>query len=308
MDISNIDDLLASGKTPTQPATPEHQYQETPEPVEEMEADTPDYGLDELKESNEEIDSSPKEDEAGDEKPLYEDDEYGNPKEILSKSMQKRLERQAESLKRKYEAEVNALRTQLAQLTPMQQQQVQQAARDFEHDPDSDRSWQEQLDAYIEKTVQNMQTKRQREEEVALEREIQAQFETKLLTGMERFSDFKETIAQLPCEITNPMTIATRSLDDPAAFLYAAAKRHPEELQRISQLRDPYAQIREMGKLEERMRRNKPTTKAPRPLGRTPEDASIPVPKNKQEESIEDLIAKSDSRRLAQLKQRQRIR
>ena len=219
--------------------------------------------------------------------------------------MQKRLERQAESMRRKHEAEIAALR---AQLTPQQTKAVENAAQNFQYDPDSEQSVTEQLETFIEQTITKLTTKRYEQEQQLQEQKIQAEFEEKLVNGMQRFHDFRDVLSELPCEITNPMTYATRAMTDPAAFLYAAAKRHPEELERISKMRDPYAQIAEMGKLEERMRRNKPTTKAPRPLGRTPEDASIPVPKNKKEESIEDLIAKSDSKRLAQLRQKQRIR
>ena len=106
------------------------------------------------------------------------------------------------------------------------------------------------------------------------------------------------------------MTLATRAMADPAAFLYAAAKRNPEELERISKLRDPYAQMTEMGKLEERMRRNKPTTNAPRPLSRTTEDVGLPEPKkqNKAEETIEDLIAKADAKKMNGMKGRPRGR
>jgi len=73
------------------------------------------------------------------------------------------------------------------------------------------------------------------------------------------------------------MTYALRGLPDPAAFIYAASKRHPQELARISQIGDPAAQIMEMGRLEERMRKSAPSTKAPRPVSKSRDDASMPV-------------------------------
>jgi hypothetical protein len=93
-------------------------------------------------------------------------------------------------------------------------------------------------------------------------------------------------------------------MDDPAAFLYAAAKRQPKELERISKLRDPYAQMTEIGKLEERMRRNKSTTNAPRPLGRTQDDAPSKEVKKSKEPSIEDLIRQSESKKLSKMRGR----
>jgi hypothetical protein len=303
--VSNIDELLMGGQgNSQQPPTPESkpdEFSESAEGIQETRDDL--YGLDEKPEPEEapdELSDDETPDEPQDKAPKeeIEYDEYGNQTE----GMKKRLKKQAS----KYEAELAELRAQVARLTPQQQQQVQQAAQSFEGDPNSEDSWEAQLNAHIEQTVVNMQSRKEQQAREAEDREIQAKFETKLVSGMERFSDFRETIQALPCQIDYDMAQATRSLDDPAAFLYAAAKRHPEELQRISQLRDPYAKVREMGKLEERMRKTKPTTKAPRPLGRTKEDAHIPQPKPKQEDSIEDLIAKNDAKKLAQVRARGR--
>ena len=136
------------------------------------------------------------------------------------------------------------------------------------------------------------------------EAQVQQEFESKFREGMGRFNDFVDVIDSLPFQITNPMTLATRAMADPAAFLYAAAKRNPQELERIAKLRDPYAQMTEIGKLEERMRKNKPTTKAPRPLSRSNDDGGMPAPKKSKEPSIEDLIAKADQKKLARVKGR----
>jgi hypothetical protein len=95
-------------------------------------------------------------------------------------------------------------------------------------------------------------------------------------------------------------------MDNPAAFLYAAAKRNPQELERISKIRDPFAQAREMGNLESSMRRNKPTTKAPRPLGRTPEDATTNAKPKEKDRSGDDLLAGADAKRLSATKTRMR--
>jgi hypothetical protein len=87
--------------------------------------------------------------------------------------------------------------------------------------------------------------------------------------------------------------------------MYAAVNRSPEEIKRIANIADPYAQMVEMGKLEERMRKTKSTTKAPRPLSRTREDSSI-AHKSDREPSIEDLIAQSDRKRTNLMKMNRR--
>jgi hypothetical protein len=100
------------------------------------------------------------------------------------------------------------------------------------------------------------------------------------------------------------MTYALRGLSDPAAFIYAASKRHPQELARISQIADPAAQIMEMGRLEERMRKAPVGTKAPKPISKTRDEGGLPAQAKKKEQTIEDLIAHSDAKRRAQLQQK----
>ncbi len=299
MSISSIDELLMGGSSAQQPMSPEEKIQTEPEPIEEMEGNDSDYGLEAEEEHQEEVEHQEADDEVKEESPKERDtDEYGNEKEPENEAIRERLARQA----RKHQAEIDSLRAQLAQQGASKE--VQQAAKDFEYDPDSSVDWQHQLASFVKQTVNSMT--REQEEAQARNQELLAQteFETKFREGMNRFDDFKEVISDLPCEITNPMTLATRSMDNPAAFLYAAAKRHPQELERISKIRDPYGQMMEMGKLEERMRKNKPTTKAPRPLGRSPEDATSKLKPKEKDTSGDDLLAKADSKRLSSVKQR----
>jgi hypothetical protein len=295
MSTSSIDELLLSGGNASQPQTPEHQYSDEPEEIEELEPE-------EAPESEEHEPEAQEDSQEVETKPLRDTDEYGNEKEPENEVIRDRLKKQAESMNRKHQAEIDSLRAQLAERGASQQ--IQQAAGDFEYNPDAAGDWQQQLASFVKQTVNSMGREQDEARNRQQEHEVQQEFESKLITGMANFSDFQDVIRALPCEITNPMTLATRAMSDPAAFLYAAAKRNPQELERISKLRDPYAQMTEMGKLEERMRRNKPTTKAPRPLGRTNEDAQSPVSKKKAESTIEDLIAKSDARKLQRMKGR----
>jgi hypothetical protein len=298
MPVTSIDELLLGGGNATQPETPENQYLDEPDDIKDVEPedDEPDEHVADLPEDDdalddEEDDSSAKDyDEYGNEKPkprMYTEAEH---KEILNKVIRDRVER--------FDRNNPSTSPQVTN------QQIQQQTKGFEYNPDSEQSLPQQLESFIEQTVTKMTSKRDDEARALKEREIQDEFQEKLVSGMQRFNDFRDVVGQY--EITNPMTLATRSMSDPAAFLYAAAKRHPQELERIAKMRDPYAQMTEMGRLEERMRRNKPTTKAPRPIGRTQDDGGMPAPKKKkQDETIEDLIAKADNKKLNRIKGRQ---
>ena len=308
MAISSIDELLMGGSTSQNPMSPEEKMQEAPEEVEELEANEPEYEEEPETEDNEESrhedESEEHDDKPEPKKKEVEVDEYGNEKEPDNEVIRERLKKQAESMSRKHQAEIDQLRSQLAQQGAAPA--VQKAAQDFEYDPDSKGDWQQQLASFVKQTVNSMTQEQEESKSRQQEAQIQAEFEGKFRNGMERFDDFRDVIDALSFEISNPMTLATRSMDNPAAFLYAAAKRHPQELERISKLRDPYAQMTEMGKLDERMRKNKPTTKAPRPLGRTQEDATTKTKPKEKDTSGDDLLAKADAKRMSVAKTRLR--
>lgn len=308
-ETSSIDDLLLGAKTSIHPQTPEHQELDAPsseslDSEEPYDYDTP--GLPKEAESkpyeNEDILDKRAPLEKQDLKDDTETDDYGNNKSKDNEVIRERLARQAESLKRQHQAEIEALR---AQLTANQPQAVQQASEGFQYDENSNQSWDQQLRQFVEHTVQTMTVRQQQEAEQQRNIQAQMEFEEKFLTDVHNFPDFQEAIVSVGAPITDPMVHATRGIKNPAAFLYAAAKRAPKELQRISSIRDPYAQIAEMGRLEASLRQNKLGTKAPRPLGRLQEDAVIHH-KTEREPTIEDLIAKSDAKRRAQLAQRRR--
>jgi hypothetical protein len=300
MSISSIDDLLMGGSSAQHPMPTEEKFQDEPEPIDELEHDEPqdDYSQDDEPQDDggEDDPYAADEPEEKPKKKAAELDEYGNEqeparmyteaehKELLNKAIRERFDR---------------FQRNNPDVTPVvSQQQVQAQSKGFEFDPDSDQSLPQQLETFIERTVTNMTSKRDNEARQIKEQEIQAEFEEKFTSGMSKFRDFRDVMVSLPFEITNPMTLATRSMENPAAFLYAAAKRNPQDLERISKMRDPYAQMTEMGKLEERMRKNKPTTKAPRPLGRTQEDATIKTKPKERDTSGDDLLAKADAKRL----------
>ena len=291
-EATNIDDLLTQGNSSLTPPTPESKTESVEidnyygeEPVEEESAE---------EEHQADVDDS--KDEYSDKKSAKEEqDEYGNSK---PKS-------------RTYtEEEVNdrinkAVRDRLARGNQQNQginQQAQEQSKDFEYNPESSESWELQLEKFVEKTISKLSHKQsqqvQREKEVAQ----QAEFEEKFSRGMSKFSDFREVVSSQP--VTDAMTYALRGLNDPASFIYAASKRFPQELERISKLSDPIAQIMEMGGLEKSMRKSTQSTSAPKPISRSKEDGLMPTTQKKKEPTIEDLIASSEAKRRAMLQQK----
>lgn len=281
--IGNIDDILVTGHTSTQPATPEHQPDIQEEVIEETEGS--DY------------DSEPEEPREQESVDDAEFDDYGNekakPKTYTEDEVNERINKAVrERLARANRAD-NAPPTQSSQ----------QQASGFEYNPESADNWQQQLESFVEQTVGRMSQKQAQQQQQHREQQAQAEFEDKFQRDMGKFNDFRDVVGAQP--ITDSMTIALRAMKDPASFIYAASKRNPQELQRISTIQDPVQQMVEMGRLEERMRKNAPSTKAPRPLSRTAEDAGMPRGEKKSsEKSIEDMIAESDKRKLAARRQR----
>lgn len=166
-----------------------------------------------------------------------------------------------------------------------EQTQVQEAAKDFKADPESEESWEAQLGDFVEQKIAQIEEKKQQAVWQQREQTSQQEFEDKFTTGMGKYGDFTNVVQGKP--ITSSMMMATRSMDDPAAFIYAACKQQPAEIERIAKMQDPYAQIAEMGRLEERMKKSRILTAAPRPAKRVSGDTTTEAPKY----SIDQLIA-----------------
>jgi len=175
-------------------------------------------------------------------------------------------------------------------------QQVQQAASDFTPDPNSSDPWEVQLEDFIDKTIEKRTKKLSEKQWREQEDRIQQDFEAKFSAGISKYPDWSKTVQGKP--ITDAMMMATRSMNDPAAFIYAASKLQPKELERIATLRDPYQQATEIGRLEERMKKARTgVSQAAKPLSATKGDVSDSTPVKR---SVDDLIrihAKSKLRR-----------
>ncbi len=288
-ETTSIDDLLMGGGiNDSQHPAPEV-YDEPEQEVEVNETDektseyTPEYDSDEV------------EDESDNKRPEQETDDYGNEKPAARTYTEDEVN---EMFRKRYKRGAQQPEHQQYQQQPQQQQSQQQ----FEYNPDSGDNWQQQLEQFVEQTIDKRTQRQVSNQHQQQEMEAAAQFRDKFERGMDKFSDFYDVVSAQP--VDEAMTLALRAVNDPASFIYAASKRHPQELQRISQLRDPYAKIAEMGKLEERMKKAANATKAPRPVGRSAEDAPIKYKEKSNEPSIEQMIAKSEQKKLAMMKQR----
>jgi hypothetical protein len=129
----------------------------------------------------------------------------------------------------------------------------------------NEEDWQTQLNNVIDKRMEERQAQLAEHQWRQQEAQKQADFEARFTNGMDKYPDFKQVISGKP--ITDTMMMATRALDNPAAFIYGAAKMHSAELDRISKIADPYAQSLEVGRLHEKMvKERKLVSNAPRPL------------------------------------------
>lgn len=290
-DTSSIDDILTQSTPKGMPSTPEHiddNLDNSDTYDDSYSADNDQEEITETTVSEKEHESAPvqkSEDEYGNEKAsprMYTEEEH---REILNKTIRERLARGNNQSNQQPNRE-----------------QLQQATKEFQYDADAEGNWQQQLEQFVEQTFTKMSQKQAQLHQQQIEQAAEQEFVDRFSTGMERFQDFKDVVGSQP--ITDPMTLALRGVGDPAAFIYAASKRHPAELERISKLADPYKQMVEMGKLEERMRKKPEGTKAPRPIGRSTEDSTMNyVEKKVKEDSIEDLIHKSEAKKIAKMRQ-----
>jgi len=181
-------------------------------------------------------------------------DEYGNPIERPKLYTQEEVQAMIRD---------RLSRGRFAEQQPHVQQHTKQ--QPVEGDETTEEDWQVQLNRVIDTRLEERQREVAERQWREQERAKQEQFQEKFTSGMNRYSDFRDVVAGKP--ITDDMMLATRSLDNPAAFVYGAAKLHPQELERISRIADPHVQAAEVGRLHERMvKERKAATSAPKPI------------------------------------------
>lgn len=169
------------------------------------------------------------------------------------------------------------IRERLARVkNPQQTQDVQEATKNFTPDPNSEDTWEAQLEGFIEQTISKREQKAKEAEWREESERNHAEFEMKFTQSMGKYKDFEQTVSGKP--ISNAMMEATRDMNDPAAFIYAACKQHPKELERIAQIKNPISQGVEMGRLEERMKKARSIPSSPKPAKQISGDASSALP------------------------------
>jgi hypothetical protein len=297
----NLDDLLNQNIPANLPVTPEATGEATvdilveDEPefkaVEKKEVQSDDYGLkEEAKEPEKKAE------------PESTTDEYGNPEPAPKLYTREEVD----------EIKNQAIRERLARLErnqqppamPSQAQQQQAAQIGFEYNENSTEDWQTQLANFTEQVMDRREARKQQQVQQQIEQQALSEFEFKFQQGMTKFADYREVVGQH--QIPDTMLMATRSMKDPAAFLYAAAKRAPAELSKIAAMSDPYAQIAEIGRLDERLKATRQTTsKTAKPLGRIAEDSAPETTKAKPM-GLDDMLAQADAKKRAMINQRYR--
>lgn len=171
------------------------------------------------------------------------------------------------------------------------QPEIKKAAEDFKSDPNSDESWETQLESFVERTIEKRQAKLSEHQWRAQEAQKQAEFEAKFSAGMGKYGDFTNVVQPMVQQgmLPDSVMLAVRSLENPAAFVYGAAKLYPKELERIARLNDGPSQALEIGRLHERMvKSSKVSSAAPRPLDAPKGDMP---PKSLNMPSLEQRIA-----------------
>lgn len=152
--------------------------------------------------------------------------------------------------------------------------------------------WEAQLESFIDQTLSKREQKIQEQRWQEQVQEVQAQFEIKFNEGVAKYPDFEQVVAGKP--LSPQMVLATRGMNDPAAFIYAAAKTQAKELERISSIGDPMTQAVEMGQLAERMRKARSNvSQAPRPIDTPKGDVSEKVERTR---NIDDQIQLEEKR------------
>jgi len=202
------------------------------------------------------------------------------------------------------EEEVNAMIRKRLKLNqeekqaPLQPQQPQyqppvQQVDGFEHDPSNEQPWEIQLKNHIKQTYQEIKTEEQQFAWQQEQQRAQADFEDRFTSDMNRYPDFQEVVAGKP--ITNGIMMAARSMSNPAAFIRAACLQQPKEIERIAQITDPYVLAAEVGRLEERMKKARTISKAPKPPTKTKGDIAD---KGMIKQNLDDLIRHDAKRKL----------
>lgn len=193
------------------------------------------------------------------------------------------------------------------QQPPTQQQQQQANQAGFQFDENSNLDWAQQLESFVMQVADRRDQTRAAQIQQAIEQERMQEFEGKFKAGMEKFDDYHTVLKGK--KITDAMVEAASDINDPAALFYAAAKREPAELDRISKIENPFAQAAAIGRLDAKLRKVPvKASNAPRPVSPSKADtaAKTYAPKEVSDNELDDLLIADNKARLAQQNARRR--
>ena len=242
-------------------------------PVEPVNDEEPEY-LEPAAEVKENIEP------ASESAPETESDEFGNP--VIKAKPKVYTEEEVNQMFRDRFGRGHAARQD-------EQKPVQQPAAGEQDD-----NWENQLKNVIKETVRETAHEEQKRRDHEREQRSQVEFEEKFVSGMKKYGDFETVVRGKPFD--NEMMMATRSMKDPAAFIYAASKSFPNEIERISKIDDPYTRVAEVGRLEERMRKARSGTSSPRALPKVSGDIEN---RQNHRKSVDDLILKDAQKKFS---------
>lgn len=192
------------------------------------------------------------------------------------------------------------------QQQPTQQQQQQAAQQGFQYDENSSQDWQQQLESFVMQVADKREQAREAQFKQAIQQEEAQKFEMKFKQGMDKFNDYHTVLAGK--RVTDEMLMAASDIADPAALFYAAAKRAPEELAKIADIKNPYVQAAAIGRLDEKLRKAPvKTSSAPKPISPTKADTTNAyTPKAVESNELDDMLIADKNNRIAQLNARRR--
>ncbi len=180
-----------------------------------------------------------------------------------------------------------AIRKRLGERKAESDYQPQKNQQAYQQQQDGNVDYEAQLREFVLNTTRQAQIDEANRQQEILQRQQAEEFESKFHSGMERFNDFYEVVKEQP--VSDGMVRGMHAMRDPASFIYAASKRAPKELERISKITNEYQAIVEINKLEENLRNKSSASKAPKPVSHSKSDANIDTAPS-QRLNIEDLM------------------
>jgi hypothetical protein len=143
-----------------------------------------------------------------------------------------------------------------------------------------------------EKIAQRETEKQQAEAEKAHKSEVERQSERRrslMESGELKYDDFEEVVKNSPLRIAEPAYLAILESDISADLVYHLSK-DPVEAERIANL-SPYAQAKEIGKIEEKLSAKQPIKKSDAPKPISPVNGAKDYTKRYEDMTIAEIEA-----------------